>query len=174
MKRLAVLLITLVGLVTACSGAPAVQRLAPRAAATTVAAPTPAAPHVRTHTTSKPAPPIRPPQCPSYDGPSPHFATPAEAMRYLATAWNANDWDRLCFVTNPDARFQLADMHREAVHLRFTRCSRGVGLPRGTLLCHFRHDYPKRMHRHGIGHAVVDVAPADTPGWYMTVVGGCG
>jgi hypothetical protein len=38
----------------------------------------------------------------------------------------------------------------------------------------FDHDYPKRMHKKGVGHTFLDVAAADIPGWYMTVYEGCG
>src|SRR4051794_24324111 len=48
-------------------------------------------------------PPIAPPSCPGT--PDVYFSTPEAAMRYLATAWNHNDLDALCQVTNPNARF---------------------------------------------------------------------
>lgn len=92
-------------------------------------------------------------------------------MRYLASAWNRNDLDELCHVTNPNARFLLNDMHGEAVNLRLNHCSPQPG---GARICYFDHDYPKRMHKMGTGHAEFDVAPARRPGWYMTVLEGCG
>jgi hypothetical protein len=102
---------------------------------------------------------------------SPHFETPEAAMRYLARAWNSDDLDALCHVTNPNARIRLLNMHREAVNLRLDRCR--PSLP-GAYSCTFEHDFPGRMHRDGVGHAWVDVAAARGPGWYMTVFLGCG
>ena len=90
-------------------------------------------------------------------------------MRYLAAAWNSHDYAAICRVSDPNARSLLVDMHREAVNLRFSRCQSEGGM----YTCYFRHDYPRSMHRKGIGHAEFDVAPADDPGWYVTVVG-CG
>lgn len=109
------------------------------------------------------------PDCPGEA--SPHFDTPEAAMTYLASAWNRDDLADLCQVTNPNARLLLLEMHREAVNLRLSRCDEdGVG----HYTCLFDHDYPKKMHRKGIGHATVDVASAEVPGWYMTVYEGCG
>jgi len=114
--------------------------------------------------------PVALPKCdPSF--PSPHFDTPDPAMRYLASAWNRNDGKELCTVTNPNARQVLADMHREAINLRLARCKHFAD---GTYECTFRHDYPASMHKKGIGHAYLHVAPADRPGWYMSVFEGCG
>jgi hypothetical protein len=113
--------------------------------------------------------PIALPDCPG--GVTPHFDTPEQAMTYLASAWNRGDLTQLCEVTNPNARLLLLSMHREAVNLRFDHCTYdGVG----QYSCLFDHDYPKRMHKKGTGHAVLDVASADIPGWYMTVYEGCG
>ena len=127
-------------------------------------------PAPRSRDSDVPAQPVALPSCPG-TGRSPHFTTPEAAMRYLAAAWNANNLDEVCHVSNPNARFLLNDMHREAVNLRLSHCkSAGVG----AYVCYFDHDYPARMHRTGHGHAVFDVAAADTPGWYMTVFEGCG
>jgi hypothetical protein len=113
--------------------------------------------------------PIALPDCPGEA--SPHFDTPEAAMTYLASAWNRDDLADLCQVTNPNARLLLLDMHQEAVNLRLNHCQKnGIG----AYGCLFDHDYPKRMRKKGIGHAWLDVAPADTPGWYMTVYEGCG
>jgi hypothetical protein len=114
--------------------------------------------------------PIALPDCPG-GGVSPHFNTPDAAMTYLASAWNRDDLDELCQVTNPNARLLLLDMHREATNLRLQRCDRdGVG----HYSCIFDHDYPKKMHKKGVGHTLVDVQSADAPGWYMTIYEGCG
>jgi hypothetical protein len=113
--------------------------------------------------------PIALPDCPG--GVSPHFDTPEAAMTYLASAWNRDDLADLCQVTNPNARLLLLEMHREAVNLRLAHCDK-VGV--GQYTCQFSHDYPKKMHKKGIGHATLDVAAADVPGWYMTVYEGCG
>jgi hypothetical protein len=119
---------------------------------------------------NKVRPPIAPPKCPS-GGPSVHFATPEAAMTYLASAWNRNDLEALCKVSNPNARFELQQMHREAVNLRLVSCT---SIAPGSYTCKFRHDYPKHMHKSGTGHAVFDVGAADNPGYYMTVFEGCG
>jgi hypothetical protein len=114
-------------------------------------------------------PPIAQPSCP--EGPSVHFDTPEAAMTYLASAWNRNDLAALCQVTNPNARFLLNDMHNEAVNLRLKKCDK---VDVGHYSCTFRHDYPAHMHKTGTGSTWLDVAPADDPGWYMTVFEGCG
>ena len=114
--------------------------------------------------------PIALPDCPG--GPSPHFDTPEAAMVYLASAWNRDDLADLCQVTNPNARLLLLTMHREAVNLRLDHCDKEEVA--GGYGCVFDHDYPKRMHKKGVGHTWVAVAPADIPGWYMTVYEGCG
>jgi hypothetical protein len=113
--------------------------------------------------------PIALPVCPG--GVPPHFDTPEEAMTYLASAWNRDDLADLCQVTNPNARLLLLEMHDEAVNLRLNHCDKGAV---GTYSCLFDHDYPKKMHKKGVGHAMLDVAAADVPGWYMTVYEGCG
>lgn len=114
-------------------------------------------------------PPVKQPRCPG--GPSVHFDTPEAAMTYLASAWNRNDLAALCQVTNPNARFLLNDMHKEAVNLRLIRC-RNTGV--GTYQCTFKHDYPQKMHKKGTGRTWLDVGAADNPGYYMTVFAGCG
>jgi hypothetical protein len=115
-------------------------------------------------------PPVAPPSCPG-GTPTVHFDTPEAAMTYLASAWNRNDLDELCQVTNPNARFLLNDMHREAFNLRLISCKNtGVGMYQ----CIFKHDYPKKMHKKGTGRASFDVGAADNPGYYMTVFEGCG
>jgi hypothetical protein len=113
--------------------------------------------------------PVALPDCP--DGVAPHFDTPEAAMTYLASAWNRDDLTELCQVTNPNARLLLLDMHREALNLRLAHCDK-VGV--GEYTCLFDHDYPKRLHKKGVGHAILDVAAADVPGWFMTVYEGCG
>ena len=113
--------------------------------------------------------PIALPDCPGEV--SPHFDTPEAAMTYLASAWNRDDLADLCQVTNPNARLLLLDMHQEAVNLRLAHCDK---VDVGHYSCEFDHDYPKKMHKKGIGHANLDVASADIPGWYMTVYEGCG
>jgi hypothetical protein len=103
--------------------------------------------------------------------PSPHFATPEAAMRYLARAWNHRDLEALCHVTDPQERRMLLAMHSEAVHLQLRRCwDEGVG----AVGCSFTHDYPRRLHQRGVGHAYLEARVALTPGWYATGVVGCG
>ena len=94
-------------------------------------------------------------------------------MRYLADAWNRNDIVELKHVTNPAARAQLDDMHKEATNLRLNHCDKN---PAGDYTCHFDHDYPANYVRPpgAAGEAIFLVGPADTPGWYMTVFESCG
>jgi hypothetical protein len=117
----------------------------------------------------EPPQPIAPPRCP--EGPTVHFDTPEAAMTYLAAAWNRDDLAALCQVTNPNARFVLNDMHREAVNLRLKSCDR---MPSGAYACTFIHDYPRHMHKTGTGRAWMTANPADNPGWYMGGYVGCG
>jgi len=104
---------------------------------------------------------------------SPPFATPQAAMRYLARAYNTHDMVALRHVTTPSARQALLDMRVEAVNLRLDGCERQ---PAGDYLCTFTHDYPRAMHRKPTEHGASTflVAPALRPGWYMTVLEGCG
>jgi len=157
---------------TACGHSHASHALRSQTAAAPVPTPTPAT--VKTHHYAKQrehlTQPIALPRCdPSF--PSPHFDTPDAAMRYLASAWNRNDVKELCTVTNPNARWLLADMHNEAAHLQLNHCERQSN---GTYRCVFDHLYPASMHKQGLGHAWLDVAAADRPGWYMSVFEGCG
>ena len=114
-------------------------------------------------------PPVAPPSCP--EGTTVHFDSPEAAMTYLAAAWNRDDLAALCQVTNPNARFELDQMHREAVNLRLKECGK---VQIGQYSCTFIHDYPKHVHKKGTGRAWFDVGAADNPGWYMTVYEGCG
>ena len=103
---------------------------------------------------------------------SPHFSTPQAAMTYLASAWNRNDLTQLGYVTDPQARAALADMHSDATNLRLHDCTaRSVG----DYICNFDHDFlPGTAPSSGAaGQAVFLVAPATTPGWYMTVFESC-
>jgi len=102
--------------------------------------------------------------------PALHFATPEAAMRYLAAAYNRNDLPALQKVTNPPARAALVEMRQEATNLQLSGCSQR---PRGDYLCLFRHDFPEHRHRAGHGQASFLAAPADKPGWYMTVLLDC-
>ena len=109
----------------------------------------------------------------------PHFATPEDAMRFLAQAWNADDLVALKHVTNPAARDQLNAMHGVAVNLRLNHCELNQGA--GDYTCYFDHDYPPHAsttmpgdgNMAGHGQAVFLVGPATTPGWYMTVFESC-
>jgi hypothetical protein len=108
----------------------------------------------------------------------PHFATPEEAMRFLADAWNRDAIEALKHVTNPSARDQLNAMHGVAINLRLKHCDKN---PAGDYTCYFAHDYPPHAsttmreahHPNGEGEAVFLVGPADAPGWYMTVFERC-
>lgn len=95
-------------------------------------------------------------------------------MRYLAEAYNRDDLAALKKVTNPTARDALESMRTEAVSLRLESCERQ---PAGDYVCEFRHDYPpgySPKEQHDGGHATFIAAPADNPGWYMTVLLDCG
>jgi hypothetical protein len=107
----------------------------------------------------------------------PHFASPEDAMRYLADAWNRDDVVSLKHVTNPAARDELDAMHGVATNLRLKHCDQN---PIGDYTCYFAHDYPPHPsttmpleHQGATGEAVFLVGPADTPGWYMTVFESC-
>ena len=99
-----------------------------------------------------------------------HFTTPEAAMRYLAAAYNRNDAAALKKVTNSSARAALAEMRAGAVNLQLESCSRRSS---GDYTCEFRHDFPAFLLRHGHGHATFLAAPADRPGWYMSVLVDC-
>jgi hypothetical protein len=151
----------------------------PRASSPTTSAPTPSAEQSTAAQHATPPPdedehltqPVALPACP-HKTVSPHFATVQAMMRYLAAAWNRNDLDALCHVTNPNARSLLRDMHKEAVNLRLNHCVRQAYLISG-YVCYLDHDFPAWRHKHGTGHAVFDAAPADRPGWFMTVFESC-
>jgi hypothetical protein len=91
-------------------------------------------------------------------------------MRYLAAAYNRNDVAALKKVTNASARAALTAMRPGAVNLQLENCSRRTT---GDYTCEFRHDFPALMLRHGHGHATLLAAPADRPGWYMSVLVDC-
>jgi hypothetical protein len=101
----------------------------------------------------------------------PHFATPQASMRYLAAAYNHNDLVALKHVTTPQARTALQAMRANAPNLQLVGCSANAG--RGDYSCAFTHDFPVASHRRGHGQAHFTVAPADRPGWYMTVLEDC-
>jgi hypothetical protein len=110
---------------------------------------------------------------------SPHFATPDAAMVYLAAAWNSANVQEVDYVTDPAGRQQMDSMAAQMVHLQFNHCSRN---PAGDFTCYFTHDiaesnssttYPNPMN-YAPGEAVFTVAPATTPGWYLTEVIHCG
>jgi hypothetical protein len=110
---------------------------------------------------------------------APHFATPQQAMTYLAAAWNTDDVQEIDYVTDPEGRAQLDSMASLMVDLRFTSCSEN---PTGDYTCYFSHritpstsptTYPNPM-GYPPGEAVFTVAPATGPGWYLTLVIHCG
>jgi hypothetical protein len=110
---------------------------------------------------------------------TPHFATPDSAMVYLSAAWNSGNVQKLDYVTDPAGRQQMNSMAAQMVNLRFKYCSAN---PTGDYTCFFSHDiapsdssttYPNPMN-YPPGEAVFTVAPAATPGWYLTDVVHCG
>ena len=93
-------------------------------------------------------------------------------MRYLASAWNRGDLVELKHVTDPAARQQLLDMHREAADLKLEKC---VRQERGDYECTFTHGFPiGYKHTSAVGRAGFLVGPARRSGWYMTVYEYCG
>jgi len=149
---------------------------APLASTTTPPAPTPSsAPSSAASSAPAPAAAATPSSAESGStAPAPkpgvHFATPEAAMRYLTAAYNRNDLPALKKVTNQPARAALLEMRQEATNLQLTGCS---PRPRGDYVCSFRHDFPEHRHRVGHGQATFLAAPADKPGWYMTVLLDC-
>jgi hypothetical protein len=127
--------------------------------------PSPAATPIATSPRQTPTP--TPPTAPRW----PHFATPQASMRYLAAAYNHNDLVALKHVTTPQARTALQAMRANAPNLQLVGCSANAG--RGDYTCAFTHDFPVASHRRGHGQAHFTVAPADRPGWYMTVLEDC-
>jgi hypothetical protein len=110
---------------------------------------------------------------------APHFDTPQAAMTYLADAWNSHDVQEIDYVTNPAGRAELDSMAAEMVNLQFKSCTPN---PAGDDTCFFSHDiapttspttYPN-PNGYPAGEAVFTVAPAGTPGWYLTNVIHCG
>jgi hypothetical protein len=94
-------------------------------------------------------------------------------MTYLAAAWNTGNTVALDHVTTPAGRAGLVAMRNEAVNLRLDHCTER---PQGDYLCYLDHGYQNTT-----GGAaktaslpmVVLVAPAEAPGWYMTVFVSC-
>jgi len=92
-------------------------------------------------------------------------------MRYLAAAYNRNDLASLMQATTPAARHNLLFMRANAPNLQLVNCTANAG--QGDYTCAFTHDFPVASHRSGHGQAHFTVAPADRPGWYMTVLEDC-
>jgi hypothetical protein len=110
---------------------------------------------------------------------APHFDTPEAAMTYLASAWNAGNVQEIDYVTDPAGRQQMDSMASLMMNLQFRYCTRN---PAGDYTCYFMHDiaassssttYPNPAN-YPPGEAVFTVAPAATPGWYLTNVIHCG
>jgi hypothetical protein len=100
-------------------------------------------------------------------------------MTYLASAWNAHNVQEIDYVTDPNGRQELNSMAAVMVNLRFKSCAQN---PAGDYTCYFSHNiisstspttYPNPMN-YPAGEAVFTVAPAQTPGWYLTNVIHCG
>ena len=144
----------------------------PAAAAPAAATASPASPTADSPRRTAPSP-VTPTAAPT-PAPAPdplHFATPQASMRYLATAYNRNDLVALQHVTTPVARNNLLLMRRNASNLQLVGCTANAA--RGDYTCAFTHDFPAATHRSGHGQAHFTVAPADRPGWYMTVLEDC-
>ncbi len=100
-------------------------------------------------------------------------------MHYLAAAWNTDNVQELDYVTDPAGRQQMNLMGTQMQNLQFKSCAAN---PTGDFTCYFSHDispsdtsttYPNPMN-YPPGEAVFTVAPATTPGWYLTEVIHCG
>ncbi|HWL36667.1 MAG TPA: hypothetical protein VNQ77_10775 [Frankiaceae bacterium] len=113
--------------------------------------------------------PVRPSTVRPEAAPGAMFRTVEAAMNHLASAYNRRDLAAMKKVTTPEAREQLEGMRPIAPTLRLKSCTWGED---GYYGCTFTHTYPKG--KTGLGEAWVSVAPATKPGWYMTVVEGCG
>jgi len=100
-------------------------------------------------------------------------------MNYLSAAWNSGNVQELDYVTDPAGRQEMDSMAAAMVNLQFSSCTQN---PTGDYTCYFTHDvaptdstttYPNPMN-YPPGEAVFTVAPAATPGWYLTQVIHCG
>jgi hypothetical protein len=100
-------------------------------------------------------------------------------MDYLAAAWNSNNVKELDYVTDPAGRQEMDAMAAQMVNLQFEYCTSN---PTGDFTCFFNHDiapsdssttYPNPQN-YPAGEAVFTVAPATTPGFYLTQVIHCG
>ena len=156
-------------LTAACGGAPAASRAA-------VAAPSPE-PVVVPTAAPAPTPSVKLPAwspLPYAKAPIPHFDTPEAMMRFMAASWNRGDLGAVNRVTDPAAREQLWNMHREATNLRLTRCT--YDAEARDYECEFRHDYPIGYAGDATqqGYAFFRAAPARRTGWYMTYYEHCG
>jgi hypothetical protein len=115
--------------------------------------------------------------CPSTG--TPHFSTPDAAMAYLAAAWNSGNVQEIDYVTDPAGRNQMNSMAAQMVNLQFKSCTEN---PAGDYTCYFMHDIAQNVtgttypnpDGYPPGEAVFTVAPAATPGWYLTEVEHCG
>jgi hypothetical protein len=145
---------------------------------------------------SVPSPAVPSPAVPSAavvpvaDASSPHFATPADAMRYLVAAYNAHDLKSEMHVTTPDARTQLETERQWVNTFSFDSCD--VDGTQGDYVCTLdmasmvpfasaasvTDGTPTDSIPAGsgteMGEITVIVAPATRPGWYMYASEGCG
>jgi hypothetical protein len=133
-----------------------------------IASPAPA-PAASGSPTALPAASASPASPAGYTGP--HFATPQQAMTYLAAAYNGDNVTELHYVTTPVAFGNLMTMRSTAINLHLSYCKLS---PAGDYICYFRHDYPARLHRNGHGQAIFIAGPALDPGWYMARFADCG
>ena len=157
-------------LTAACGGAPAASRAAvaapsPEPVVVPTAAPAPT-PSVKMYPAWSPLPYAK--------APIPHFDTPEAMMRFMAASWNRGDLGAVNRVTDPAAREQLWNMHREATNLRLTRCT--YDAEARDYECEFRHDYPIGYAGDATqaGYAFFRAGPVRRTGWYMTYYEHCG
>jgi hypothetical protein len=107
---------------------------------------------------------------PAYQGP--HFATPQEAMTYMATAYDSDDTADLHAVTDSQAFTALLSMRPSDTDLQLESCTARAT---GDYVCSVRYDYVHGQQNSESKVAMIIAAPALSPGWYMyKFISGCG
>jgi hypothetical protein len=107
---------------------------------------------------------------PAYQGP--HFASPQEAMAYMATAYDNDDTADLHAVTNSQAFADLLSMRSSDIDLQLESCTARTT---GDYVCSLRYEYVHGQQDSESRVAMIIAAPALNPGWYMyKFISGCG
>jgi hypothetical protein len=119
----------------------------------------------------------------------PHFATPDDAMRYLAAAYNAGDETAIRHVTTPDSRQQFEGERQWVKAFSFRDC-KANGAPNWDYTCVLNIDAfqpgmtpspdpsadaaTQAQQLQSMDEVTLLVGAAATPGWYLEVNEGCG